>query len=304
MESYLAALGFRSLLFAGAVLLGLAAGEPVAKFLRLPELLALFARATRRLGEKLNKRDAATRAWRGLITVGMVALPALLLGFVLQRNHLLQLIIIALGVGTALSPYHLLRQWQQAGTGALTLQSQGYLFADTHGLLRHSVLGQATGFAIAVTGFGFWYVIGGMPLGFVYLALALTAAHYTPELAAQRVFGTPAAMLFQWADALPRRLAAFLFATAGLFVPGCKPYAAAPIGLAAPTRWSEFLARLLHIALGGSTRTATGPRDRGWVGPGTARLDNTHLTRFMALFFTTNLLAILTLLAVWLFTAA
>lgn len=273
-------LGLRLITLSSALLAGVIIGEPIARALQLPRFLTLVAHLARRLGEKLNKRDAKTRAWRGLVVLGMLMLPAVALGLFLGPHPWAQGLVLVLITGLAATPYSSLQQRMRLSEGNLTLQSNeaGFLFADTHGLLRHSVLGQAHAMGVGIIGVGVWYLIGGLGAVAVYLTLALAEAHYTPALAKNLAFGTPARILFDTMDALPRTLHAFLLLSAGVMIPGAHPM---PAGRFFFSDRALLLATLLDIALGGRMPTAAGTRHVGWTGQGTARLDARHLTRWL-----------------------
>lgn len=283
----------RLLVLVAATVAGLLIGEPLARLFQLPGLMQMLTRTTRRLGDKLNKRDSATRAWRGLVVLGMLLLPALTLGVLLIPHPVLQGTVLALVAGMAIAPYASIAQWQKLTRGDLTLSADAYLFNDTHGLLRHRILGHATAVATGVVGIGFWYVLGGMPAAACYLVLALAAAHYTPELERNLAFGTPAALLFKAADTLPRHLLHFLLLVAGCLVPGAQPVKA---GRHFFSDGPLLLATLLGLSLGGRMPSAAGARHRDWVGSGTAKPDARHLTRWLILLGVALLLWLLLLL--------
>lgn len=244
--------------------------------------------ATATLGRKLNRsnRDAATRAWRGVITLGILLVPALLLGAWLSTlpPKLAFLVPLVLFVG-ALGNHRIIGIWRQARGNRLTLQLQHphHLFADSHALLRYCMLDHATRFAVGIVGVSFWYLLGGAMGAFAYLVLALAVAHYSTDTQENRAFGGVATSIFHAVDAAPRTLAALLLVLAGLFVPGSHARQAMRHAWAPMRHWPLFVASLLDISLGGSMPSARGQYMLEWAGPGTAKPDASHLSRWLAI---------------------
>lgn len=257
-------------------------GWPLGHVLPLDRTIGALHRLIKTMGRKLNKqkRDATTRAWRGVIATAFVFVPAVALGWYIDA-HLTALAFLSpmlIFIGTQRRP-GIITLWRQAKADTLTLQlnEPNYLFADTHALLRYAMLDHATRFAIGIVGVMFWYVVFGSAGALGYLALATCAAHYATERDQDIAFGGATDGLFQLADAIPRTLTKILLAVASIFAPGARPRSAARHF----TPWPLFLAELLGIALGGAMPMAYGSAQTEWVGSGTPKPDATHLTRWL-----------------------
>lgn len=279
-----------------ALALTIAIGWPFGYALKLDRISRAIHILTRSLGRRLNKskRDAATLAWRGVIVTAMVVCPAFLAGLLLDHSlsdHTRFIVPLLLFTASTRRP-GMLALWRAAKNDALTLQmaQPNYLFTDTHALLRFIMLDHATRFAINIVGVIFWYLIGGAATAFAYLALALCAAHFTPELKQNLAFGGATDRLFALAHAIPRFIATALLLFASFFAPGAKPARAVLHFMNFP----RFLADLLDIALGGPMPAAHGGANMPWVGSGTPRPEAKHLARWLI----TWAVALLLLLAV------
>lgn len=279
-----------------ALALTIMLGWPFGYVLKLDRIRRAVHLLTRALGRRLNKakRDAATLAWRGVIVTAMIVLPAFVLGALLDR-HLPPswrfIVPLLLFIGSQRQP-GMIALWRAAKAGTLTLQmaQPNYLFTDTHALLRFAILDHAMRFAVNIVGVLVWYVVGGAAAAFAYLALGLCAAHFTPELKANRAFGGATDRLFAIADFIPRVLATGLLLFAGFFAPGAKPARALLHFFTFP----RFIADLLDIALGGPMPAAHGGANLAWVGTGTPKPTAQHLGRWLI----TWSVALLLLLAV------
>lgn len=285
MSALLTLLSERATTLLIALILSLLFGWLIGRFLNLHVLVDLAASLAQWLGRKLNKakRDAATRAWRGVIMLLLLLLPAALLGFWIDHGpRETAIAILMLMLTVALQASTMLRLWRQARARSLKLQSTQphYLFADTHAVLRFHILAHSESFAIGIVGVGLWYLLLGMAGVAAYLVLALTAAQFTDAHADTRLFGSVARSLFAASDALPRLLATGLLLLAALPTPGTHILAAARH---ATGSWPAFVAQLLGIALGGPMPVARRTKTLDWVGNGTAQLETRHLERWLML---------------------
>ena len=135
----------------------------------------------------------------------------------------------------------------------------------------------------------FWYLIGGLPLAFVYAGLSALAWRFGRD-GHTLGFGRVALGLERLMGFIPGILAGFLMALAGLLTPtggmtrafvglfrkkGRAPYFEGGMPVTA-------MASSLNVALGGPTVDLDGRTiARAWVGPSraTAKLDSSHLRR-------------------------
>jgi cobalamin biosynthesis protein CobD/CbiB len=289
--TYLVALHGRMEWLVPLLAIGYFLGEYLARYSGLDRLLAYGDDRIVRLEQKLNRahRSAATRLYRGIIALVFILLPAALLGLLFAQPspwmpYASFFVMVAL-LGRAARPGSLLGVWERARTRRLKLElpRSDYLFADTHGVLRHIIAASSESFAVGFVGSAFWFILGGIPAVWVYLALAATARHFRGS-----VFGWAATGLFRLIDAAPRALNALLFLLAAIFVPHAKPLATRRA-----RNWQSFTAELIGASLGGPGPGGAKP----WVGSGTAKLEAAHLARLMLL----ELVAAIFL--IWLFSA-
>ncbi len=273
-ETFLHLISTRAQWLVPVLCIGFLGGEFLARYSGINSLAARFHRAIATLARKLNrpKRSTAVRVYRGIVGLIIILVPTVLLGLLLARPvpgfDLLTLFILAALYGRAFATFHLLSLWQRARSAALPLELPGgyFLFADTHAVIRYTILENSERFAIVV-GTSFWYLLGGLPMAFIYLATATTYQQdRTPA------YGWAASALFHLLDCLPRLLANIFLILAALFTPGARPFA-----IFRTRSWRGTVAYLLNIALGGITPDGTLP----WIGTGTPKLEANHLLRWL-----------------------
>jgi cobalamin biosynthesis protein CobD/CbiB len=243
------------------------------------------------LGRKLDRthRNAATRVYRGIITLFILLIPALVLGLALAQHQpwveWLSLIVLIAAIGRSLATFHLARLGREAARGTLKLEIPGlsFLFADTHAVMRYAILTSARDFAVGVVGTSFWYLVGGMPLALAYLTLAAASRHTTTP-----AFGWAVRSVFQLLNFIPHAIAVALLALAGLFVVGGRPLA-----MRHAKHFHGAIAYLLGISLGGRLPNGELP----WEGTGTAKVEPGHLLRWLLLRSVAMLLLMLLLAA-------
>lgn len=175
--------------------------------------------------------------------------------------------------------------------------------ADDFTLTRVGMALAARGFDKGVVAPVLWYLIGGLPLAFIYCGLAALAWRFGRD-GFTKGFGRVALALEQLMGFVPNILAGLLMAAAGLLTP-TGGMTRALIGLTRTDRRIPYaegglpvsaMADSLHVALNGPSVDLDGRTlKRRWAGPdgATARLDAGHLRR--ALYIT--LMAHLLLLA-------
>ena len=277
LDSYLHFLLLRAQLLVPLLVIAFFIGDELGRVSGMAWVLTRVGHAAAFFNRKLDRpnRSIATRVYRGIVAVFLLLLPALLVGLALTRpfTPLLWIgdfLIVAL-IGHHFQSLSLGRLWSRARTHALPLELPGtsYLFADSHGVLRHLIRHHGEAFAVGVVGASVWYVLVGLPALLVYLLLAQLAVEYRSP-----AFGWAARALFRLMDAAPRILTSLLLVLAALFVPGAHPFAARHA-----RSYPALLAELLHLSLGG--RAPTG--DHPWVGRGTPLAMPAHLLVFLLL---------------------
>ncbi len=303
----LALIVYRAKALALFTLMAFFIGEKLAELSRLNVAADRLHGLTKTLGRKLNRptRSVSTRVYRGMVALLILEVPALAASIVLARPSplgelLVALVMVAL-LGRGLATFTLVKRWRQAKAGTLMLDADNTLFADTHGVLRHTITASAEHFATRVIGGGFWFVIGGVPLLFAYLALAMAAAHTTPLREDNRAFGWAANRLYRLTDAAPRLLASTALLISGCFVPRMHPLKALQTlshRSFSEGGWLRMMAELMGISLGGRMVSEAGEVELPWQGNGTAQLTATHLTGWLALLGVATLVWLLMLLFV------
>lgn len=290
-ENLLHLIALRAQLLVPVVCVGLFIGEFLARYSGLNALIAHGHGVIATLNRKLNrpKRSVGVRVYRGIITLIVILIPVATLSFALSQPMpglpLLSLFLLAALYGRAFATFRLLRLWQNARAGTLPLELPGgdFLFADTHAVLRHTILSSSESFAVGGGGLSFWYVLGGLPAACIYLATAAVRAHdRTPA------FGWAANALFRLLDLIPRAIATLLLTFAALFTPRARPFA-----VARARNWQGVVAQLLNLSLGGLSPDGNLP----WTGTGTPRLEATHLLRWLILRTAATILLVMALVA-------
>ncbi len=253
------------------LVVGFFVGEFVARYAGVDAAFAWISRTAQRLVTKLNRpnRSIATRVWRGVVAMLMLLVPALLVGALISSVPPLALLVIIALFGRGFATHRLLQRWRRAHAGTLPLElpEHDFLFADSHAVMRYSILTSAEAFAVGIVGVCFWYLVGGLPASMAYLTLReLSVAYAVPA------FGWAATALFGVVNALPRALALLLLALGGLFVPRATPWA-----MRRHAALHGRIAGLLGISLGGRLPSGELP----WAGSGTPKAMPEHLARWM-----------------------
>ena len=297
MAGALALLAFRLKLFVIALVIAALLGERLSTITRMDAVAEMVHRFTVTLGKRLNRasRSVATRVYRGMIAAAILIVPAVVTGIFLSTGdsalQSIALVIMIALLGRGLQSHTLFTRWKQAKEGTLSLEAGTILFNDTHGVLRHTIATSADLFAIRVIGSGFWFIIGGVPAMFCYLALSVAAQHYSADREGNEAFGWAVAHVFSAVNVLPRLIFSVLLILAACIVPKTMPVRGIRQFARQPNNARALVAALLGISLesaAGSSATIS-----SWVGAGTAQLATRHLERWILL-----LLALMTLLMV------
>jgi cobalamin biosynthesis protein CobD/CbiB len=270
------------------IVLGYALGALLAKG-PFSAVLQWLRQQVIQLYTRLNKpnRGIATLVYRGMVAVIMLLIPTLVFAALLmQPQPWLKPVTALLGIAWFGLCFHTLptyRIWRLAKAGKLPLELAGtdYLFADTHGVIRHLIRTRLDGFAIGVVGAGLWYVAGGVMAASIYLTLAAAATHFRAP-----VFGWAARSLFTLLDLLPHIVARVLLTLAALFANGARPLHALTA-----RHWPLFVARLMDVSLGGHSPAG----EALWVGDGTPKPTHVALRRLLTVTLAATVLLVLAL---------
>ncbi len=271
LTSLITLLASRAEVLIPTVVLGFFVGEFIARYFGVDGAMAMVDRISKRWMAKLDKaeRGIATRLYRGMVAMLLFVVPALIIGLVINHYPPAANVLMVALFGRAFATSRLFKRWRsaRANTLALELPERDFLFADSHAVLRYSVLTSAELFAVGVVGVAFWYFIGGVPVALGYLVLAEVAAMQTAP-----IFGWASNALFRLMHFIPHLITLALLTLAGLFIPRAKPFA-----VRKAKRFHGFIAYLLNISLGGKLPERT----LGWEGAGTPKLLPEHLARWL-----------------------
>lgn len=277
LEAVFANLVQRAELLVPLLAAGFFIGELIARITGVEWLVMSIGHLAAKLERKLNRpdRSVATRVYRGMIALGMLLIPTVIVGILLIQDRLLAhwaslLLMVAL-FGHGFGVIRQWRYWHHANRGQMKLELPGlsYLFADSHAVLRYLILTGGERFAVYVVGASVAYIAGGVVLVLAYLMVAELAHHHHGAM-----FGWAANALFRLVDFIPRLLTLALLLLAGLFVPGAKPLRARKA-----RSYYGFLAYLTDSALGGTLPS----RELPWAGEGTPKALPVHLARWLLL---------------------
>ena len=262
------------------------------------------------LEPKLNRaeRGKAIRIIRGVILTMMLACLAVLVGFLLQflsRTIVYGWVLEAIALVNFIQQrapiarlFYLNRilrtgDLQTARHILYQLLNQDSSDLDTFGVARIGTQIAAQNFGDHVVAPLFWYVIGGLPLLFLYGCVS-AAAQVQGSLPSDGVnFNSATVHLNRLLSAVPAWIAGTLLALACPYVPGtsllrafmmmqyCKRYGQPTVAA---------LAGACDFALGGPRRIAGQLYNQSWIGVGRARIVPKDLRRAGLLLITAGLL--------------
>lgn len=296
----------RLLLLAMACVVGLFFSGTLRNALRLGAPGILIDRFITRFDAKLNKdkRAAATRLYRGIVLLMLLALVALCawamlrglrsvwphaiyaemlwLALLLPTTAMLgraRAIARALAKNDVKTAGALLQRWRPTAT----------LPSDAHSIARRSVESLVEDFAQRIIAPAMWYVLLGLGGALWAVLICRLDARVGYASDRYRAFGWAASAMHHALQWLPARFASLLLILAALLVPGSKPLGALRAlwrdrGKTGESHEGWVLstaAGALAIALAGPQRVADGVTRDAWVGSGTAKVGLAHLRRAM-----------------------
>jgi adenosylcobinamide-phosphate synthase len=287
------------------ILLGLVSG-PLAGNAN-PAFWTLVDKLFGGLGDRLDKthRPRADLVFRGfLLTVAglLAAFAAGVFAENLARESnfygLAEPILLSLLITTGSVWFALLRLYSAMGQNKV---GQGAYYAISRSTRRNLTVGDDFGITRAGMGFSakafdkglvspvFWYLVGGLPLVFIYSVLAALSWRFGKE-GFTKGFGAVPMALERLMGFIPSLLAAFLITAASIFTPtaGIARSIGSWLGMKSRATYEQggyplsALAWALKVSLGGAAQDINGSALQGvWVGPegATAKLNHGHLKR-------------------------
>lgn len=299
----------RLLVLALAMLTGTVLVRPVRRFLRLNAPGLLLDRFILRYDGKLNKdkRDTATRLYRGIVLLMMLGFGVGLAWLALSSLHrawsgaiyieilwLALMLPISADAGRAYGIDSLLRR-KHVAAAAEALQRwrpATALPADAHSIARRSIEALCEDVSRHAVAVALWYVLLGFPAALWVAVVSRLDARIGHESDRYRAFGWAASAMqavLQWPAC---RLTALLVVLASVLVPKGRPLRALHIAhrdrkKIQPLHEGWVLASVagaLGVSLAGPRRVADSIRRDAWVGTGTAKADIADLRRAIWLY--------------------
>ena len=162
-----------------------------------------------------------------------------------------------------------------------------FSLSDDFGITRAAIGYVGRSFDKGLVAPVFWYLIGGLPLAFVYAALGAMAWRFGKD-GFTKGFGSVPLALERLMGFVPALFSAVLITCAGLFTPtaSLSKGVASWLGHKNRAKYEQggfplsAIAWLLNVSLGGASQDITGSAIKSeWTGPqgASARIDHTHL---------------------------
>jgi adenosylcobinamide-phosphate synthase len=297
------------LLLLAALALDAWLGDMPALFARVPHPVALVGRVVAELERRLNreKRSESDRRVRGIVTVALMILAAILAGLAaawicrwVRFGWALESLLVAVLLAQRGLYDHVVAVAEALETDGLAAGREAVRHIvgrdpqslDEHGVARAGIESLAENFGDGVVAPVLFYALFGLPGIFAYKTantLDSMIGHLSPRY---RAFGWAAARLDDALNFVPARLAGFLIAAAAAAVPA----ASAPSALRIMWRdagkhrsvnagWPEAaMAGALGLALAGPRRYLERVVDDPWLGEGRARANAADMRRALAVY--------------------
>ena len=277
-----------------------------------------------RIGDRMDKptRSRSDLMFRGFLFTVVLLLFTLLFGEIVEKYnvYLMETLIVSACITSGSVWYIIIKMYfvlEQKGRvdGAyygLSRSSRINLnTTDDFGITRTALSYSATSFDKGMVAPSIWYLIGGVPMLFVYVALSFTAWRYG-KCGFTKGFGLVPLALEKMMGFIPSLFTGFLFTVASALTPSAKmhkslllwwgqknhvPYGEGGIVLSA-------IAWPLGVSLGGPVQDISGyGLKKSWIGPdgATAQLDHKHLQRGIFINVIAHVLFILALLVAYIY---
>ena len=290
-------------------------GDMRALFAVVPHPVVAVGRLIGFLERRLNReaRDASTRAARGTLVAGFVAVLAALAGWLVlsvtrrfAAGWLIELFLVTVLIAQRSLYDHVLlvaRGLEHGGLRAGRLAVSHVVgrdpeSLDEHGVARAALESLFENFADGVVAPAFWYVVAGLPGLFVAKAVNTLDSMIGHRDERYLAFGGATAALDTAMNFVPARLAGLIIGVAAAFAPTASPVPAFRVMFhdarkhrSVNAGWPEGAAAgALNLALAGPRRYGRELVDDPWIGTGVVQATSTDVRRGLFLFVTACLI--------------
>ena len=279
-----------------------------------------------RVGERMDRknRKPSDLLFRGFLFCAVLLFLALLFSRVLDlwasTSSYAEIIIISLCLTSGSVWYMVLKLYftlsdqgkAEGGYFGLSRSSRVDLNStDDYGITREGLAFSAISFDKGLVAPGFWYLVGDIPLLFIYSVLSFSAWRFGKS-GFTKGFGSVPLALEKLMGFIPSLFSGFLYTASAAISPSAKiipaikswwiardqvPYEQGGVILSA-------LAWPLGVSLGGPVQDISGSSlKKAWVGPegASAQIESHHLKRGIIMNVVAHLLFILSLLAAYIY---
>ncbi len=277
-----------------------------------------------RIGDRMDKntRSRSDLMFRGFLFTSVILLFALFLGEVVSYNarYLMEVFVVSACLTSGSVWYVIIKMYfalEKTGTvdGAyysLSRSSRVDLNStDDYGMTRAALSYSATSFDKGMVAPSVWYLIGGVPILLIYVALSFTAWRHG-KCFFTKGFGVIPLALEKMMGFITSLFSGFLYTVASALTPTAKlhkalilwwskknhiPYEEGGIILSAVS-WP------LGISIGGPVQDISGHSlKKSWIGPegASAKLNHKHLQRGIFINVIAHILLILALLVAYIY---
>ncbi len=277
-----------------------------------------------KMGDRMDRlnRSKSDLVFRGFLFSSFIMFFSLVLASCSEiiKSHIYEILVIASCLTSGTVWYILLKLY-------FALKMQGKCEGAYYGLSRSSRvdLNSTDDFGITRVALGFsansfdkgvvapsiWYLIGGIPLLFVYCSISFVAWRFGKK-GFSKGFGTIALALEKIVGFIPSLFAGFIFSAAAALTPTAKLHKAllswwAKKGKAPYEQGGIVLSAIawpLDISIGGPVQDISGSTLKGaWIGPegATAQISYEHLKRGILINVYAHILFILALLTAYVY---
>lgn len=277
-----------------------------------------------RVGDRMDKstRSRSDLMFRGFLFTVVILFFTLLLGEMIGDNipYLMEIFAVSACITSGSVWYIIIKMYfVLEKTGAVDGAYYGLSRSgranlnttDDYGITRIALSYSATSFDKGMIAPSIWYLIGGIPMLFLYVTLSFTAWRYG-KCGFTKGFGSIPLVLEKMMGFVPSLFSGFLYTVASALTPTAKmhkalllwwgkknhaPYEEGGIVLSA-------LCWPLGVSLGGPVQDISGSSlKKAWIGPqgATAQLDHKHLQRGIFINVIAHVLFVLALLVAYIY---